>query len=136
MFNKLDHIAIAVRNTEDALEFYRDSLGLPLLFSEALEGAGVRLTHLDMGNVELQLVEPLSSEHPISKFLDERGEGLHHLCWQTDKEIEMAMSGLEKFGLQAAPNEPHGAPNKGKATFVDPGQTRGVLWEITSKPAL
>jgi methylmalonyl-CoA epimerase len=133
MFKKVDHIAIAVRNTAEALKFYQDTMQLPLLYSEVLEGPGVRLTHLDMGNVELQLVEPLSDDHPISKFLDERGEGLHHLCWQTNQSIEDAMESLEEFGLSAKANEPHAAPNDGAAAFIEPGQTRGVLWELTSK---
>lgn len=134
MFKKLDHIAIAVRNTEDALNFYHGTLKLPLLYSEVLEGPGVRLTHLDMGNVELQLVEPMSDDHPIAKFLDERGEGLHHLCWQTNDEIHQAMENLGQFGLRAKANEPHAAPNNGSAAFIEPQQTRGVLWEMTSKP--
>ena len=134
MFKKLDHIAIAVRNTEDALTFYRDTLQLAVLFSEELENVGVRLTHLDMGNVELQLVEPLGPDHPISKFLDERGEGLHHLCWQTNESIQVAMQNLEDHQLSPRPNEPHAAPNDGLATFIRPELTRGVLWEVTSKP--
>ncbi len=133
MFKKLDHIAIAVRNTEDALTFYQDTLKLPLLHSEVLAGPGVRLTNLDMGNVELQLVEPLTADHPIAKFLDERGEGLHHLCWNSEDDIETAMQNLNSFGLAAKANEPHSAPNGGSAAFVDPKRTRGVLWEITSK---
>jgi methylmalonyl-CoA epimerase len=133
MFKKLDHIAIAVRNTEDALSFYRDKLQLPVLHSTALEGPGVRLTHLDMGNVELQLVEPLSDDHPIAKFLDERGEGLHHLCWGTEEPIEKAMAELPDHGLNAKKNEPHAAPNGGSAAFIEPSQTRGVMWEITSR---
>jgi len=130
MFNKLDHIAIAVRNTEKALELYRDTLGLPLLFSEVLDGPGVRLTHLDMGNLHLQLVEPLSSGHPISQFLDERGEGLHHLCWQVP-DIDEAMTRLDDHQLSPGPNEPHPAPNGGKAAFIEPSLTNGVLWEMT-----
>jgi len=133
MFKKLDHIAIAVRETEDALSFYRDTLHLQVLNSEVLEGPGVRLTHLDMGNVELQLVEPLRADHPISKFLDERGEGLHHLCWQTDDPIAKAMAELPDHGLVAKKDEPHSAPNGGSAAFIEPSQTRGVLWEITSR---
>lgn len=132
MFQKLDHIAIAVRNTEIALQFYRDTLRLPVLVSEVLPGPGVRLTHLDMGNVQLQLVEPLDPEHPIAKFLDERGEGLHHLCWQVP-DVEEAMSGLPDYGLAPKPNEPHPAPNGGKAAFIEPGLTNGVLWEMTEK---
>lgn len=133
MFKKLDHIAIAVRNTEDALSFYRDKLRLPVLKREVLEGPGVELTHLDMGNVELQLVQPLSNDHPIAKFIDERGEGLHHLCWDAGDDIEAAMAGLAEYGLEAKPNEPHPAPLGGSAAFIEPSLTRGVLWEMTSK---
>jgi hypothetical protein len=86
-----------------------------------------------MGNLELQLVEPLTADHPISQFLDDRGEGLHHLCWQADDEIHQTMTQLEQFGLKAKANEPHAAPNHGSASFIEPQLTRGVLWELTSK---
>lgn len=130
MFQKLDHIAIAVKDTEEALGFYRDTLRLPVLLSEVLDEVGVRLTHLDMGNVQLQLVEPLNDSHPIAQFIEERGEGMHHLCWQVDDAVE-AMEGLADYGLQARPNEPHPAPKGGQAVFIEPSQTRGVLWEMT-----
>ena len=130
MFKKLDHIAIAVRNTENSLKLYHDTMGLPLLHSEVLDGPGVRLTHLDKGNLQLQLVEPLSPEHPISAFLDEHGEGLHHLCWQVP-EIEAAMEQLADHQLAPRPNEPHDAPKGKKAAFIEPSLTNGVLWEMT-----
>ena len=130
MFKKLDHIAIAVRNTENSLKLYRDTMGLPLLHSEVLDGPGVRLTHLDMGNLQLQLVEPLSRDHPISAFLDEHGEGLHHLCWQVP-EVAAAMEQLKDQGLESRPNEPHDAPKGKKAAFIEPSLTNGVLWEMT-----
>lgn len=65
MFNKLDHLAIVVRDTDEALKFYRDILGLPVLFSQDLPDAPVKLTHLDMGNTHLQLVQPLTTDHPL-----------------------------------------------------------------------
>ena len=130
MFKEVDHIAIVVRDTEDALAFYRDQMNLPVLFSEEISGANVRLTHLDMGNVRLQLVQPLTDDHPLQKHLSERGEGLHHVCWKVDN-IDDAMAELSKFNLEANPNEPHSAPNGGRAAFVNPTQTRGVLWEMT-----
>ena len=80
MFKQIDHIAIVVHDTEKALTLYRDTMQLPVLFSEKLEGPGVRLTHLDMGNVQLQLVQPLTDSHPLQTHLKEHGEGLHHLC--------------------------------------------------------
>jgi methylmalonyl-CoA epimerase len=133
MFNRLDHIAIAVRNTEDALTFYRDTLGLPVTKQETLDGPGVQLTHLDMGNLELQLVQPLTDDHPIAKWIQERGEGLHHLCWDVGDNIQTAMERLPDYGLAAKPNEPHSAPQGGSAAFIQPELTRGVLWEMTTK---
>ncbi|MEM1085811.1 MAG: VOC family protein [Verrucomicrobiota bacterium] len=130
MFRKLDHIAIAVRDTTEALTFYEKTLGLPLLHSEVLDEVGVRLTHLDMGNLQLQLVEPLADDHPIAKFIEERGEGMHHLCWKVD-DAEEAMTKLPDFGLRARAGEPHPAPKGGTAAFIDPEVTRGVLWEMT-----
>lgn len=105
MFKEVDHIAIVVRDTEEALTFYRDRLKLPVLLSEVLEGPGVRLTHLDMGNVRLQLVEPLTEAHPLRKDLAERGEGFHHVCWKV-ADVDAAMSELAEQGLHTKPGSP------------------------------
>lgn len=73
MFKAIDHLAILVRDTEEALSFYRDTLKLEVLLSEELERVGVRLTHLDAGNIKIQLVEPLREDHPLQAQLAERG---------------------------------------------------------------
>ncbi len=130
MFKEVDHIAIVVRDTGEALKFYRDQLGLPEILSEVLSGPGVRLTHLDMGNVKLQLVEPLTADHPLSHHLDIHGEGFHHVCWKVG-DVPAAMGELAAHGLSPKPNEPHPAPGGGRAAFIEPSQTRGVLWEMT-----
>ena len=131
MFKEVDHIAIVVRDTEDALTFYRDQLRLPLLYSETLEEVGVRLTHLDMGNLRLQLVQPLRADHPLSEHLDQNGEGFHHVCWKVEDTAE-AMARLGDYGLTTKPGEPHPAPKGGSAAFIEPSQTRGLLWEMTA----
>ena len=131
MFKKLDHIAVLVRDTEEALKFYRDTLRLEIMVTEELSEVGVRLTHLNMGNVKLQLVEPLREDHPLMAQLNEGGEGLHHLCWEVD-DTDEAMNQLEEYGLSAKAGEPHPAPQGGSAAFINPKQTRGVLWEMTS----
>ncbi|QDV43306.1 Glyoxalase/Bleomycin resistance protein/Dioxygenase superfamily protein [Stieleria neptunia] len=130
LFKQLDHIAIVVRDTEEALGFYRDTLGLPVVLSEEIPSGNVRLTHLDMGNVHLQLVEPLTEDHPLQAHLAEHGEGLHHLCFQTNDVCE-SLAGLPSRGMRAKSETPHDAPRGRKAGFIDPATTRGVVWEMT-----
>ena len=133
LFNRLDHIAILVRDTDEALTFYRDTLGLSVILSEEIPSGGIRLTHLDMGNVQLQLVQPLVDDHPLQQQLEERGEGLHHLCFATD-DVGTALADLPQRSLTARGGEPHDGPKGRKAAFIDPDTTRGVLWEMTAEP--
>jgi methylmalonyl-CoA/ethylmalonyl-CoA epimerase len=132
MFKQLDHLAIVVRDTDEALSFYHDTLELPVLFSEVLEEQSVRLTHLDLGNVHLQLVQPLTAEHPLSRHLQERGEGLHHLCFKVPS-VAQAIAALPARGLPSRDLQPRRGPRGRQAAFLDPTATRGVLIEITSK---
>ncbi|MEO1290214.1 MAG: VOC family protein, partial [Chloroflexota bacterium] len=115
------------------LKFYRDVLQLPVLFSEELPDQPVRLTHLDMGNTHLQLVQPLSDEHPLQTWLDENGEGLHHFCLYVDSVEEMIVS-LPQHGIPSRDATPRSGPNGRQAAFINPDDTRGVLIEITSEP--
>jgi methylmalonyl-CoA/ethylmalonyl-CoA epimerase len=78
---RLDHVGIATADTEAALTFFRDELGLEVAVSEVNEKVGARLTYLDLGNAWLQLVEPLREDMPVAEHLREHGEGLHHICF-------------------------------------------------------
>ena len=130
LVRQLDHIAIVVEDTEQALTFYRDTLGLPVVLSEEIPTGNVRLTHLDMGNVHLQLVQPLTEDHPLAFHLKEHGEGLHHLCFQTE-DVASTLASLSERGLKPKSEIPHDAPRGRKAGFIDPETTRGVVWEMT-----
>jgi methylmalonyl-CoA/ethylmalonyl-CoA epimerase len=132
MFKRLDHVAIVVRDTDEALGFYRDTLGLPLVLSEVIDDGGVRLTHLDLGNLHLQLVQPLREDHPMQQHLDQHGEGLHHLCLLVD-DVPQAIDQLPRMGLAAKSRQPHRGPRGEKAAFIDPASTRGVVWELTAE---
>ncbi len=132
MFQGIDHIAIVVKDTEEALRFYRDVLGLPLLFSEVLEEQSVRLTHLDMEGCHLQLVQPLSDEHPLSEHLRQRGEGLHHLCFKVEN-VPDVMGQMSDHQLASRDAKPRRGPRGRQAVFIDPETTRGVLIEITGE---
>jgi methylmalonyl-CoA/ethylmalonyl-CoA epimerase len=80
LFEAFDHLAIAVPNTTVALKTWRDKFGFPVLYSEVVNGGAVRLTHLDLGNAHLQLVQPLVPGHPLQAWLAQHGPGLHHFC--------------------------------------------------------
>jgi methylmalonyl-CoA/ethylmalonyl-CoA epimerase len=94
---RLDHVAVLVRSTDEALRFYRDRLGLAVHSSEELDAPNVRLTYLDAGNAFVQLVEPLDSSSPLGCWLEEHGEGLHHLCFGVD-DVPAAVAELSDPG--------------------------------------
>lgn len=131
MFTRFDHIAIVVRNTAEALPFYRDKLGLKLLFSEVMEDQKVRLTHLDLGHCHLQLVEPLVPEHPLSEHLRQHGEGLHHVCFQVQN-VPAAIAAMPAHGLESRDAKPRSGPGGRQSAFIKPETTRGVLIEVTA----
>jgi methylmalonyl-CoA/ethylmalonyl-CoA epimerase len=128
-FRGLDHLAIAVPNTEEALKIWRDRLGFPVVCSEAVNGGTVRLTHLDLGNTNLQLVEPLTPDHPLQTWLREHGPGLHHFCFRVDN-VSDAMPPLAEAGL-ATGVPPHQGTQGKRALFLAKAATQNVQVEIT-----
>ena len=122
----LDHLAIAVPDTEAALAVWSDQLGFPVLLSEVVNGGTVRLTHLDLGNTHLQLVEPLSQDHPLKEWLKTNGPGLHHFCFKVDNVDD---------ALQICPVTEGVVPHEGtqgkRALFLDKGATQGIQVEVT-----
>jgi methylmalonyl-CoA/ethylmalonyl-CoA epimerase len=131
MFSGLDHIAIVVPNTEEALLTWRDKVGLKLLYSEVVNGGTVRLTHLDMGNTQLQLVEPLTPDHPLQAFLAKNGPGLHHLCMKVD-DVAEAMATAQSKGIGTAPVMHQGTQGN-RALFLDRNSTQNVQVELTGR---
>ena len=122
----LDHLAIVVPDTEAALKVWRDTLGLPLLYSEVVNGGTVRLTHLDLGNTHLQLVEPLTPDHPLKAWLEKNGPGLHHFCLKVDDVSEAMSASPVPTGPQ-----PHQGTQGKRAVFLDKTMTQGVQVEFT-----
>jgi methylmalonyl-CoA/ethylmalonyl-CoA epimerase len=129
VFRSLDHIAIAVPDTEEALKHWRDRVGLKVLYSEVVNQGSVRLTHLDLGNTHLQLVEPLTPDHPIRAWLLQNGPGLHHLCMKVDNAQE-AFEQLPGLNLPTGPAMHQGTQGK-HAFFLETQATQGVRVEVT-----
>jgi len=126
--NGLDHLAIVVPDTESALRIWRDTLGFPLLYSETVNGGTVRLTHLDLGNTHLQLVEPLTPGHPLRDWLATHGPGLHHFCLRVDDVGES----MKTSPVPTAPHAHQGTQSK-RAIFLAKEATQGVQVELTGK---
>jgi methylmalonyl-CoA/ethylmalonyl-CoA epimerase len=97
ILRRLDHVAVLVRSTDDALRFYRDHLGLTVHSSEEIPSPPVRLTYLDAGNAFVQLVEPLERDSDLARWLEAHGEGLHHICFGVD-DVAGAVSTLSEDG--------------------------------------
>ena len=129
LFRSLDHVAIVVSDTEAALKIWRDQVGLTVLFSEVANNGAIRLTHLDLGNTHLQLVQPLQSDHPLQAWLATNGAGLHHLCFRVD-DVGNAFVELPKVGLPVAAGLHQGTQGK-RALFIDSSTTQNVQLEIT-----
>jgi methylmalonyl-CoA/ethylmalonyl-CoA epimerase len=129
LFRSLDHVAIVVPDTEAALEIWRDRVGLEVLYSEVVNNGAIRLTHLDLGNTHLQLVEPLQPDHPLQAWIAKNGPGLHHLCFRVE-DVGKAFVELPQQGLAVAPAIHQGTQGK-RALFLEKSPTQGVQLEVT-----
>ncbi|MEY2877778.1 MAG: hypothetical protein RLZZ15_158 [Verrucomicrobiota bacterium] len=126
----LDHLAIVVPSTDEALKTWRDKLGFPVVCSEVVNNGVVRLTHLDLGNTHLQLVEPLTPDHPLRTWLAQHGPGLHHFCFKVD-DVGTSHTELIAAGLAPAIPLPHQGTQGKRALFLAKSATQGVQVEIT-----
>ena len=128
-FQGLDHFAIVVPDTDEALKIWRDRVGLPVLYSEVVNGGSVRLTHLDLGNTQLQLVEPLTPGHSLRAWLAKNGPGLHHFCFRV-ADVGEAQASLSEKDLPTALKIHQGTQGK-RTLFLDKTATQDVQVEIT-----
>jgi methylmalonyl-CoA epimerase len=130
MIRRLDHIGIAVRDLEAAVRVYTEGLGLACDHRETVEDQQVRTAFLPVGETHVELLESLSPEGPIGRYIAKRGEGIHHLCFEV-ADIRAALAACEKAGLTLIDREPRvGAQGKWVA-FVHPKSTHGVLIELS-----
>lgn len=126
----LDHLAICVPSTDEALKIWRDQFGFPVVCSEVVNGGVVRLTHLNLGNTHLQLVEPLTPDHPLQAWLAQHGPGLHHFCLKVD-DVAASHTELVAAGLAPATPPPHQGTQGKRALFLAKARTQNVQVEIT-----
>jgi methylmalonyl-CoA epimerase len=135
MPKRIDHVAIIVRNIEQALAFYQDMLGITPREIQNVPSEQVRIAFLPLGGPggsEIELIEPTTSDSSLVKFLEKRGEGLHHICLEVE-DIDVALQEMQQKGAPVLDQQPRTAA-EGRAIFLHPKGTHGVLLELLEKP--
>ena len=125
----LHHIAIAVHDLDAALAFYRDGLGLEVTERRQVDQEGVEIAFLPAGEGEIELLRPLDDNSGVARFLEKRGEGLHHICLAVE-DIEAAMERLRAAGARMLSKEPRVNVEGTRYVFVHPRSAHGVLLEL------
>jgi methylmalonyl-CoA/ethylmalonyl-CoA epimerase len=126
---KIDHIAIVVSDTDEALTFWRDALGLRLAHMEEVPEQESLVAFLSIGESEVELVEPTTDTSGVARYLAKRGPGMHHVCFEVEN-IEDILVRLRENGVQLINEEPTIGAGGRKTAFIHPKSTGGVLVEL------
>lgn len=122
------HIGVAVERIEDALDFYRDVLGLTPGHPEMADGA--RIVSLPFGDSQVELLEPASPDSPIARFLGRRGPGIHHVCYRV-RDLDRALAACRAAGYRLVDEVPRIGAGGHRIAFIHPKSTAGILIELT-----
>jgi len=131
MTRKINHIGIAVNNIDEFMALYRDVLGLKYAGEEIVEDQKVKVAFFDIGESRIELLEPTSPESPIAKFIEKRGEGMHHLAVSSDN-VEAELEEMKKKGVKLVDEVPRRGAHGTKIAFIHPKETK-ILLELTEE---
>lgn len=126
---KINHLGIATNGIEEALSFWSDALGLENVHTEVVEDQKVRVAMLPLGESRIELLEPTSNDSPISKFLEKRGGGIHHIAVEV-RDIKASLARLKDKGMRLIDEEPRIGAEGCLVAFVHPSSANGVLLEL------
>jgi methylmalonyl-CoA/ethylmalonyl-CoA epimerase len=129
MIQKIDHLGIAVKSLEESVAYYENALGLACAGIEEVESQKVRTAFFDVGGVHIELLEPTAEDSPIAKFLESKGEGIHHLAFGTD-DIGGQLGRARESGVRVIHEEPFDGAAGKLVAFLHPKSTHGVLTEF------
>lgn len=130
---ELDHIGVAVKNLQDARLAWDAGLGLHLGGIEEVPSQGVKVGFYAVGGPRLELLEPLQPDNSIGKFLERRGEGMHHVAFRVD-DIEAVLSQAKRAGLRLIDEVPRPGAGDSQVAFIHPASMHGVLVELVMEP--
>jgi methylmalonyl-CoA/ethylmalonyl-CoA epimerase len=129
----IEHIGIAVKSIEKALPYYEDILGLKCYAVEEVRDQKVKTAFFKIGETKLELLEPTSPESPVAKFIEKRGEGIHHIAFAVNG-IEHALQEAAEKGVRLIDENPRKGAEGLNIAFLHPKSTFGILTEFCEKP--
>jgi methylmalonyl-CoA epimerase len=129
VFDRIDHIGVAVEDLDAAIELYRERFGMTEQHREVVEQQGVEAVLLEIGEGHVELLSPLGPDTAVGKFLASRGPGLHHVAYQTS-DIDSALEQVRAAGLQLIDERPRVGICGTRVAFLHPKATGGVLTEL------
>jgi methylmalonyl-CoA/ethylmalonyl-CoA epimerase len=129
---KIDHIAIAVNDVEESAKIYQKALGIKEVEFETVESEGVKVAIIHLENGRIELMQPTNDSSPIKKFLEKKGQGLHHMALETEN-IQDEVTRMENCGIQFLGKIRPGSAGT-RVTFIHPKSLYGVLAELCSHP--
>jgi methylmalonyl-CoA/ethylmalonyl-CoA epimerase len=129
----LDHVGIAVSDLDAALAGYRDRYGVEPLYREVVEAQGVEEAMIPVGGSFVQLLQPLGDDTPVGRFLEKRGEGLHHVAFMVAS-IETALEHMREQGARLIDENPRPGGRGARIAFVHPSDLGGTLIELVELP--
>jgi methylmalonyl-CoA/ethylmalonyl-CoA epimerase len=133
MITRLDHIAIAVPDLNAALKRFVDDLGLQLAGSEDVPTESTSTAFLPIEGTQIELIHPMNGQGPVAAYLEKRGGGLHHLCFETDN-IDADMRKLQEKGYRFLSDAPKPGAHGTRVAFIHPKSCGGVLIELAEHP--
>ncbi len=132
MLEKIDHLGVAVKSIEQALEFYRDTLGIEPTGIEEVPSQKVRVAFLPVGDSNIELLESTTDDGPIARHIEKRGEGIAHLAFRVN-DIESAMADLKEKGVRLLSDTPLPGAHGAKIVFIHPKAANGILIELCER---
>ena len=129
---KIDHLGIAVKSFKGVESFWTDVLGLEFKGSETIEDQKVITTFVPVGESEVELLESTSSDGPVARYIEKKGEGIQHVAFQVEN-LETALEELKKKGIRLIDEKPRMGAGGSKIAFLHPKATKGVLVELCEK---
>ncbi len=129
----IDHIGIAVASIDEALKFWERSLGIKCTGVEEVAEQKVKTAFLPLGDTEVELLEATDPESPVAKFIEKKGEGIHHLAIRVEN-LEEALEKMKALGLRMIDEKPRYGAGGARIAFVHPKTAGGVLLELSERP--